>query len=339
MIKIDGSYGEGGGQVLRTSLALSAILQKPIEIFNIRAKRPKPGLRPQHLACVKAVQKITHADVDGAEISAKKLRFSPKGIFPGKYNFDIGTAGSTSLVLQSILLPLSMADEASEIKIKGGTHVPWSPPFHYLKYVFAPMLNSIGIKIELKLYQWGWYPEGGGEIVIRVFPAKELKAQSWNEPPNFSCLKAISASSHLPEHVRKRQIERLIFRLKEIGLEIKSKEEIEASGKGKGSFLFLWIDEKIKAGFSALGAKGKPAEEVAEEVFKYFFTYYRANVCLEEHLADQIIPYLCLASGQSCFKTIISSHLITNIWVINQFLKRKIEYTKSIGEINEIKIT
>ena len=132
MIKIDGSFGEGGGQILRTSLGLAALLQKPLHIFNIRAKRTKPGLRPQHLACVKAIQKITKAEIKGTEIGSKELVFIPEGIYPGEYVFDIGTAGSTSLVLQSILLPLTVAQDCSLIRIKGGTHVPWSPPFHYL---------------------------------------------------------------------------------------------------------------------------------------------------------------------------------------------------------------
>ncbi|HDD35379.1 MAG TPA: RNA 3'-phosphate cyclase [Candidatus Desulfofervidus auxilii] len=338
MIRIDGSYGEGGGQILRTSLALAAVLQKPIEIFNIRIKRPKPGLRPQHFACVKAVQKITHAEVEEVKLGTKRLIFYPKGIYPGHYTFDIGTAGSISLLLQGILLPLVMADSPSEVVVRGGTHVPFSPPYHYLEYVLAPMLLSLGIKLDFRLFKWGWYPEGGGEITVKVFPVKKFKGQYWEKPPNFSSLKVISASSHLPEDIRKRQTKKLLSYLREVKLKAEI-EEIEASAKGKGTFLFLWVDEVIKAGFSALGAKGKPAEKVAKEVFKKFLFYYKKRVCVDEHLADQIVPFLALASGKSFFITIISSHLITNIWVINQFLKRKIEYKGDIGKPGILKIT
>ncbi len=337
MIKIDGSFGEGGGQILRTSLGLAALLQKPLHIFNIRAKRTKPGLRPQHLACVKAIQSITKAEIKGAEIGSKELVFIPEGIYPGEYVFDIGTAGSTSLVLQSMLLPLTVAQDCSLIRIKGGTHVPWSPPFHYLRYVFAPTLADLGVKIELNINKWGFYPEGGGEIEGKIYPFQTLKAKNWLKPPVFSQLKAISICLNLPEHIRKRQANTLINQLEKMGLKAELREE-EAKGRGKGSFLFLWIDEQIKAGFSALGARGKTAEEVAKEVFNAFFLYYKSKVAMDPHLSDQIVLYLSLAPGKSQFTTIISSHLLTNIWVINQFLKRKIICSGKIGQVGKVEI-
>jgi len=337
MIKIDGSFGEGGGQILRTSLGLAALLQKPLHIFNIRAKRTKPGLRPQHLACVKAIQSITKAEIKGAEIGSKELVFIPEGIYPGEYVFDIGTAGSTSLVLQSMLLPLTVAQDCSLIRIKGGTHVPWSPPFHYLRYVFAPTLADLGVKIELNINKWGFYPEGGGEIEGKIYPFQTLKAKNWLKPPVFSQLKAISICLNLPEHIRKRQANTLINQLEKMRLKAELREE-EAKGRGKGSFLFLWIDEQIKAGFSALGARGKTAEKVAEEVFNAFFLYYKSKVAMDPHLCDQIVLYLSLAPGKSQFTTIISSHLLTNIWVINQFLKRKIICSGKIGQVGKVEI-
>ena len=337
MIKIDGSFGEGGGQILRTSLGLAALLQKPLHIFNIRAKRTKPGLRPQHLACVKAIQKITKAEIKGAEVGSKELVFIPEGIYPGEYVFDIGTAGSTSLVFQSMLLPLMIAQDCSLIRIKGGTHVPWSPPFHYLRYVFAPTLADLGVKIELNINKWGFYPEGGGEIEGKIYPSQTLKAKNWLKPPVFSQLKAVSACLNLAEHIKKRQANTLINQLEKMGLKAELREE-EAKGRGKGSFLFLWIDEQIKAGFSALGARGKTAEKVAEEVFNAFFLYYKSKVAMGPHLSDQIVLYLSLAPGKSQFTTIISSHLLTNIWVINQFLKRKIICSGKIGQVGKVEI-
>ena len=337
MIKIDGSYGEGGGQILRTALGLAALYQKAVHIFNIRANRPKPGLRPQHLACVKAMQVITKAKVKGAEVGASELFFAPQGNFAGDYHFDIGTAGATSLVLQCLLLPLSQAKEPSTLIIKGGTHVPFSPPFHYLQYVFVPMLAKLGIKVEIELRKWGWYPEGGGEIYIKVYPASFLKAQRWEDFPSFSSLKGLSVAANLPKHVIKRQAKRLKNQIEKLGFSLKIEENF-VSSRGKGSFLFLWVDEEIKAGFAAVGIKGKPAEKVADEVSDGFLKYFQNKVALDAHLADQIIPYLALAPGTSSFTTIISSHLRTNIWVIRQFLKRTIDLKGTVNAAGRVMI-
>ncbi len=337
MLHIDGSHGEGGGQILRTSLGLAALYQTAVRIFNIRANRPKPGLRPQHLVCVKAMQAITKAEVKGAEVGASELVFVPKGIFAGDYHLAIGTAGATSLVFQCLLLPLSQAKKPSTLTIKGGTHVPFSPPFHYLKHVFVPMLAKLGIKVELELKKWGWYPEGGGEIYVKVYPSSSLKAQRWEDPPSFSSLKGLSVAANLPRHIIERQAKRLKQQIEQLGLSLKIEERL-VSSRGKGSFLFLWVDEEIKAGFSAVGIKGKPAERVADEVSDGFLKYLQNKVALDEHLADQIIPYLALAPETSSFTTIISSHLCTNIWVIRQFLKRTIDLKGNINEAGKVKI-
>jgi len=162
MLKIDGSYGEGGGQILRTALSLSCLLREPIEIFNIRKGRKVPGLQPQHLTCVKAAKRVSDADTEGDKVGSINLIFSPKEVKGGYYLFDIGTAGSTSLVLQTLFLPLSLAPNPSKVEITGGTHVPWSPPFHYLNYIVIPILERMGLRIRLWIEKWGWYPKGGG---------------------------------------------------------------------------------------------------------------------------------------------------------------------------------
>jgi len=170
MLKIDGSYGEGGGQILRTALSLSCLLREPIEIFNIRKGRKVPGLQPQHLTCVKAAKRVSDADTEGDKVGSINLIFSPKEVKGGYYLFDIGTAGSTSLVLQTLFLPLSLAPNPSKVEITGGTHVPWSPPFHYLNYIVIPILERMGLKIRLWIEKWGWYPIGGGIVHVRINP-------------------------------------------------------------------------------------------------------------------------------------------------------------------------
>jgi RNA 3'-phosphate cyclase len=197
------------------------------------------------------------------------------------------------------------------------------------------MLAHLGIEIKLKLKQWGFYPKGGGEVGVKIYPTKTLKGKKWLTPPSFSHLKTISSSLGLAQHIKKRQTRTLLDFLNKLGLK-SDVLEIEAIGRGQGSFLFLWVNEEIKAGFSALGAKGKPAEQVAKEVFNDFLSYYKTKPCLENHLADQIVPYLALAEEKSQFSTIISSHLLTNIWVINKFLNGKITYKGQLGHLGRV---
>ena len=178
MLVLDGSYGEGGGQIVRTSLSLAALTDKPVRLVNIRTGRAKPGLRPQHLTAVQALAQITRAELTGATIGSTHLTFSPRGIYPGSYIFDVaektGSAGSVSLVAQTLLPVLLFAQSPSTLIIKGGTHVPWSPPVHYLMAVFLPALREMGVSADLKIKQWGFYPQGGGEIVLQVNPAPQL---------------------------------------------------------------------------------------------------------------------------------------------------------------------
>src|SRR4030043_466291 len=170
MVEIDGSYGEGGGQILRTGLAYSAILNRPIKIGGIRAGRRNPGLQPQHLKSIEALAKITKARADGVKIGSDTITFIPEEIVPGHYEFDIGTAGSVTLLLQALLLPLSLCQSRSSLVLAGGTHVEWSPPCHYLSEVLFPTLASMGIQAKAEIERWGWYPKGGGRGEIEIHP-------------------------------------------------------------------------------------------------------------------------------------------------------------------------
>jgi RNA 3'-terminal phosphate cyclase (ATP) len=333
MLRIDGSYGEGGGQILRTALSMSCLLGEPIEIFNIRKGRKMSGLQPQHLTCVKAAKKISDAEVEGDRVGSVNLIFSPKEVRGGDYLFDIGTAGSTSLVFQTVFLPLSSASKPSSIEIIGGTHVPWSPPFHSIVSIFVPTLERMGLRIKLWIEKWGWYPKGGGRVGAEINPVKEISPLRLIERGRLIRIKGISAVSNLPLSIAERQRNEGLKILGENSLVEDSTlrdadiDLIDAPSAGRGTFFFLIAEyENSVSGFSSLGERGKRAEEVAKEACEEFLLFHRSGKTLDPRIADQIIPYLSLAEGESSFTTSrITQHLITNIWVIKKFLHVDIE--------------
>jgi RNA 3'-terminal phosphate cyclase (ATP) len=344
LIPIDGSYGEGGGQVLRTSLALSALLGEAVRIENIRAKRPKPGLQAQHLTGVLATAQICNAELKGAELGSQTLTFAPQAPpQAGDYTFDVaearkgGSAGSTSLVFQTLLLPLAFAEGDSHLTLRGGTHVAWSPPFHYLRHVYLPTLARMGIEATVEINQWGWYPIGGGEIRARIkgqgtgdkdLPSisHPLSAINLTERGELKHLWGISALSNLPAHIgqrQKRQAERL---LRERGF-APEMEIVDAPSPSRGTVVFLVAEfENVVAGFTSYGARGKRAEKVAEEACRELIQYYDSGQALDKHLADQLILPMSLAAGQSGFTTCeITQHLRTNVGVVEQLMGVKAE--------------
>jgi RNA 3'-terminal phosphate cyclase (ATP) len=343
IIRIDGSYGEGGGQILRTSLTLSCILGRPVEIINIRRARTKPGLQPQHLTAVKAAATISHAQVLGAELSSTALRFSPGVIAGGDYFFDVseekGSAGSTSLVLQTVLQPLCFAGRPSTVTVIGGTHVPWSPSFHYLKNVFLPMLSFIGVSPDLDIEKWGWYPIGGGKVIARIIPGKELKPVVIPDRGKPVRVTGTSAISNLPRDIGVRQRDQALKMLSQRGVAADI-DIVGAPSPGKGTLIFILAEfENISAGFDALGAIGKRAEEVADEACRALFEYKDTNGALDPHLADQIIPYAAFGKGTSEFTTSrVTQHLLTNIWVVKQFLDIDIRVEGREGEVGKIRV-
>ncbi len=240
---------------------------------SIRAGRPKPGLRPQHLTAVRALARITGAEVEGAELNSRELTFKPRTPKPGNYLFDVaektGSAGSVTLIAQALLPPLLKSAGPSTLVLRGGTHVPWSPTAHYLMQVFLPALAQMGAQVSLTLERWGWYPRGGGELRLSVNPCPGFKGVAWRTAPEPAGFQAISAASHLPEHVARRQAARLQERLgPELPVEL-----IAAGGQDPGSLVFIWGP---RAGFSALGARGKPAEQVADEAADNCFIFRHA---------------------------------------------------------------
>jgi RNA 3'-terminal phosphate cyclase (ATP) len=339
MIEIDGSFGEGGGQILRTSLALSVLSKRSLTVHHIRAKRKKPGLGHQHLMAVQALARISGAEVEGAAIGSQKLTFIPKEIRPGDYEFRIGTAGSVTLLLQALLPPLSLIERDSRLTLVGGTHVPWSPPFHYLSEVLLPTLRTMGMAMEARIEKWGWYPKGGGIVNVEMKPTPNLKPIRLLERGSLKMIRGLSATSHLPKHVGERQRDEV---LKRIDDELKVDAEImvlrDVPSSGPGSFVFLVAEsEEAVAGFSALGKKGKPAEEVAREAFYSLKEYLGPDGCIDSHLADQLVPFLALARGTSAFTTTrITEHLLTNLSVIQHFSNVKITKSGEKGERGKI---
>ena len=334
MLSLDGSYGEGGGQILRTALSLAALMGAPVRIERIRAGRSKPGLRPQHLTSVQAVARISQAEITGARLGSQDLTFRPRAVKGGNYCFDVaettGSAGAVTLVAQALLPPLFKAGAPATVILKGGTHVPWSPPAHYLSHVFLPALAAMGAEVKLILERWGWYPRGGGEVRLTIRGARPLTGVQWRTPAEATAFRAMSAAAQLPEHVARRQAARLAARLGEsVPVTVSP-----ASGQDPGSLVFLWGPQ---AGFSALGARGKPAEQVADEAVEAYLVFRESGAALDRHLADQMLIYLALAQGPSSFTTeAVTSHLLTNVWVIEQFLGPIFQVKGSLGERGEI---
>lgn len=333
MLVIDGSFGEGGGQVLRTSLSFSVITGKPFKIYNIRANRPKPGLQPQHLTCVKAAAEISKAEVEGDFLGSKELIFRPKfPPSPGTYYFSIGTAGSTSLLFQTLLYPLAL-HKGGTLILEGGTHVPFSPSYHYLKCVFLPVLEFLGFKVELEILAYGFYPAGGGKIRAKVYPWNKLTIPDFSgkfEPAKLEIYSVISED--LPQHILERQIKGSLEVFEKIDLQNIDIKTERVKAKSSGSFVFIYSVDKDgfkRAGFTELGKKGYPAEEVGKKAAFKFLNFLKAESQLEEHLTDQIlIPIGLLLERETIVKECVfttskvTQHQLTQMWLIPKFLER-----------------
>jgi RNA 3'-terminal phosphate cyclase (ATP) len=321
-ISIDGSYGEGGGQILRTALSLSALLKEPFELHHIRARRKNPGLSPQHLMAVNAVAQITSAEAEGAEIGSGRIVFRPRALKAGDYRFEIGTAGSTGLVLQAVLPGLAFAETVSTVTITGGTHVPWSPPFHYLRDVFAPSLAELGPRVSLEIRKWGWFPKGGGEIRATIHPCTRIAPMERSERGELKELHVLSIAGRLPISIALRQRDRVLGLLAGHGYPSARGEAMGIFSASPGTAVFIKAGfTHGRAGFTALGQKGKPAERVAREACEAFLKFMASNGALDRHLSDQMVLYFGLAHGKSRVALQeITRHLETNIWVIQRFL-------------------
>ena len=334
MIEINGGYGEGGGQILRSSLALAALLGTPLHIQHIRARRKKPGLRPQHLTAVEAITHIAQADLQGAAHDSMSVTLAPKGLRTGRFQFSIPTAGALTLVLQTIFLPLSFATGSSRVALTGGTHVPLSPTYHYLHTHWLPFLTRCGYRAEMDLLQAGFFPRGGGEVRLKVLPALSLSPYVALDRGQLSQIRGLSGVSNLDDNIAKRQKHQALRRLYPICEDTKI-QTLRLPAHGKGTFILLKaiFSNDASACYTALGAPGKPAERVADEAVDQLMAFLATDGCVDHYLADQILLPLALVDGLSSFRTnAITQHLLTNAHVIQQFLPISI---KIEGDLNE----
>jgi RNA 3'-terminal phosphate cyclase (ATP) len=346
MIEIDGSHGEGGGQVVRTAVALSAVTGKEIKVTNIRKNRPNPGLKQQHLKALEAAAKICRARVSGLFPGSSELFFAPVEITGGKYNIDIGTAGSITLLLQCIMPALPFAKEKVELIVRGGTDVAWSPTIDYLQHVTLRALEKLGYVASITLKERGYYPRGGGKVSAVFEPCKlhgfhfrkteEKKRAEDNltdeegfkvEQSQTGKIMGISHASNLPSHVPSRQAEAANSLLLEAGhsalIDVQSCEFFST-----GSGITLWTG---CCGGSALGKKGLPAEKVGRRAAEEVIAELKAGTSVDIHLADQLIPYMALAGKSSYTVREMTPHTVTNIWVTEQFLDVKFRVEEKGG--------
>jgi len=322
LLQIDGSFGEGGGQILRTSLALSCITGRPFRIFNIRANRPKPGLRRQHMTAVLAAAEISGARVEGAALDSREVVFEPGKVKAGEYHFDVGSAGSTMLVLQTVLPALMIAEESSTVVLEGGTHNTGAPPYDFLVGSFLPQLAKVGPKVELDLERAGFVPKGGGRAVARIVPVRReaMKEYSLHERGAIWNRRVTATIAGLDLKIAQREIETALRNLtwkKETG----AVNEL-LPNQGPGNVLSIAIQyEHVAEIVTGFGQRGIRAEQVARDAARAAREYLEHSAPVGEHLADQLLLPLALAGKGSFTTGALSLHSTTNIATIGKFLE------------------
>lgn len=333
MIELDGAQGEGGGQILRTSLALSLITGQAFHLRNLRAGRSKPGLQPQHLMSVQAAAAVGQATVRGANLASKDLVFEPGAVQPGKYHFKIGTAGATALVLHAIYLPLALSGGPSTVTIEGGTHVKAAPCFHFLQATWRAYLEALGVDVHLHMHRPGFYPRGGGLIQADIAPCPALRGLVLDHMAPVRTATGFSAVAGLPEQIMRRQAETIARRMQELGLEGEVRQEILNGGLGTLAGIEL-STTPAPTFFFALGQRGKPAEVVANEAMDQAEGFLRAQPPgIDEHSADQMVLPIALSEQPSDFPVArLSTHLLTNIGVIRRFVEVELTWSGRLGQ-------
>ncbi len=334
MLTIDGSKGEGGGQVLRTTLSMAVLLEREVRIEKIRAGRSTPGLAAAHLTAVRAAAAVCGAEVEGAEMGSEQVTFRPSSTRGGSYEFDVGTAGSTTLVLQTILPPLLLAPGTSYARIHGGTNVLWSPPQEYFAHVFLPAIAAMGARVAFECLAPGFYPRGGGLIEARITPLENpLRPLLWQDRGEFQSLQAFSvASESLPDHITARQIKGAREALGSTGL---SEQRSHPRSLSPGTMLMIAAGfERGRAGFTAHGERGRPAEKVGREAGREAAAFLDGKASVDEHLADQLVIYGAMAGKESGYRTAkVTEHLRTNLSTVRQFLEIDMDVDDTDGSV------
>ncbi len=328
MLSIDGRTGEGGGQLLRTCLSLSALTGRPFRIDYIRGNRSRPGLRPQHLTAVRAAARLCAAELSGATLDSVSLLFRPQTEpKAGAYRFDVsdaargGSAGSVMLIWQTLLWPLLFAGGPSTLHLRGGTHVPMSPSFHYVRRVSLPSYQRFGVSAKLGLESYGWYPQGKGRVMATIEPVAELGATTFAKE-STTTVEGVAVATNLPSDIPQRMAGRAANLLRAAGLESRVTPQRErAAGPGAGTF--LWT---VGAGGSGLGRKGRPSEAVAEAAVAEIVAFMDNTAAVDRHLADQLLLPAALARGRTSYTTDrLTNHTVTQAQLLQHWLDVNIE--------------
>ncbi len=337
---IDGAAGEGGGQILRTALSLSIVTGRPFRLTNIRARRPNPGLAAQHFTAVRLAAGISRARVGGARPGSTELYFEPGETVPGEYSLEVGTAGSTSLVLQTVAVPLALAPGSSRLHLGGGTHVPWSPSFDFLKNDWLPALTGIGLPLRVELERAGFYPRGGGRISVHIPGFGRLKPLRRTVRGNLQSVHGMVLYSRLTQTIPERIAREARRHLRRLGVAARvDVESREAGGPGAALFLKAVLEDGATVGFTSLSARNRQAERVAREAVNDLVAWLDTGAGVEKHLADQILVPLALADGPSEFTTSeITPHLVTNAEVIQRFLPARVRIEGRRGAPGKVRV-
>jgi RNA 3'-terminal phosphate cyclase (ATP) len=334
VLEIDGSYGEGGGQLVRTAVALSVMTDQPIHVRNIRANRPIPGLRPQHFTALSCIREICGAEVEGLTINSRTIEFTPHSIKPGTYHFDVGTAGSMTLVLQACLLCGLKTTGPLIIHLQGGTDVRWAPSWDYFSYVFLPLVKKLGVHADAQLIKRGYYPVGGGEAVLSIQPSDHLVPFQAGDPQRFHEIQGIIHLANLPEHIG--------IRMKHAAMKTALQHNLNSSlridtmsSSSPGTGVTLWSSSDCTIlGSTVLGEKNVSAEMVGEQAASLLIKEIQSGATLDSFGVDQLLPYLaCAPKASTCLIRELSNHTKTNMWLIKQFFPVNFEILQQQGII------
>lgn len=346
LLVIDGAHGEGGGQILRTALSLSALTGRPLRIEGIRAGRRNPGLAAQHLTAIRAAAAVVDARLEGDVLGSSTLEFRPsRPPAAGSYLFDVaearegGSAGAATLVLQTITLPLALAGGESTAVAKGGTHVPWSPSFDFFQNIWLETLRRLGADASAHLDAWGFYPAGGGEISLRLDGGASMHPLTVLERGPLEAVSGRAVAASLPSHIAQRMADRAEALLRPLGVPVSIRTE-RVRSVSPGAWIFLQGNYAgIASGFGNHGRRGKPSEEVAEDAVAEFMSFNECPGALDRHLADQMLLPLSLAHDESEFTCeAVTRHLETNAWVIERFEAARIEIGRGPEGAGHVKV-
>ena len=332
LLTIDGSYGEGGGQIVRYAIALSVLTKTPVELVNIRSNRPKPGLQPQHLTAISCMKEVCNAKTEGISIGSSTVTFIPDDIKPGMYEFDVGTAGSIPLIFQACILGTVHTPKQITIKLIGGTDVLWAPSWDYFTNVFLPLITRMGINIDTQLIRRGYYPKGGGEAELTISPTTKIKQVQCNENIKYThmngCIHIAQLPSHISRRIKHAAIKQAMRHNMKSSLHI---SEYPSNSPGVGITLWSQSDSSI-IGVSRIGQKGITSEVIAEKAVTELIEEIKANVHIDSYAIDQLLPYMVLAEEPiTCRIREVSNHTKTVLWLLKQFFEVHVHMVNKNG--------